>query len=888
MMGMERWRKADGRVRMLFRRRRLARELDEEMSFHLEHAARSLHEGGLPRDAAAQEARRRFGNALRIRERSMETWDFGWVESVAPDLRFGIRMLLRRPVFASVVIAVLGLGIGLNAAMFSIVEAVILRPLPYRDAKQLTIVWQSSAEHRATGEWFDSYRDFEEWQRRSRSFESLAALSWASGPKIAEWRGKRQKVVAIPVSSNFFSMLGVQAQYGRVFEPRDAGSCAVVVSYAYWRDELGAEKNVPGQNLTLDQQSCLVAGVMPERFSFYPREASLWTVITPQSEFVQLPWKSPTAVLGRLRPGVSRAAAEQELAAIESSIARERPRSMVLLPSVPVVLDLQREFTWLAGRNLRQGLTMLSAAVALVLLIVCVNVASLLLGRSAERQREMAIRASIGCGRTRMMRQLLTEALVLSMCGAAAGVGMAEAVLRIFRTTNPVELPPGNVVEIRWQVLLLVAALSLLCTLVCGVVPAWRASRIELMGALKSDARGHGVRTQRAAKVMVMLQVALSLVLLNGATLLATSLARLSNEWLGYRADHLLTADLSLPMESAADARERESEAMLQRVSALHGVQSAALASTLLPLGADVLAVAGKAFDEHTAAPNVASQVVSTEYLRTAEVPLLAGRTFASSDRKGTQAVAIINTRLAEEYFPAGDALGRQIKLGGPEDHSSPQLTVVGVVGNVKTTNVFREMGHVTPPVVYLPMAQAPGQATTLVVRTAAEPMQISEQVRQAVTSVDREAVVSDMKAMQTILQEQSAQPRFRTMLLAGFAGMALVLAALGIYGLLTQQVMRRTLEIGIRMALGENKRHIVERIVRQALNLTAVGIVLGIVGSFAAAKIISGLLYETSASDPWLLGAAIAVFVIVALGASVAPAWRASSVDPIVSMRAE
>jgi putative ABC transport system permease protein len=887
---MERWRKADGRVRMLFRRTRLARELDEEMRFHLEHAARSLHEGSLPEDAAAEEAARRFGNTLRMRERSMEAWGFGRAESVAQDLRFGTRMLLRRPVLALVIITLLALGIGLNAAMFSIVEAVILRPLPYSDAKQLTIVWQSSAEHRATGEWFDSYREFEEWQRRSRSFASLAALSWASGPTIAEWRGKRQKVLAIPVSSNFFSMLGVRAQYGRVFEPRDAGSCAVVVSYPYWRDQLGAEKQAPGQNLMLDQQACMVVGVMPERFSFYPRETSLWTVITPQSEFVQQPWKSPTAVLGRLRRGVSRAAAEQELAAIESSIAEERPRSMVLPPSVPVVLDLQREFTWLAGRNLRQGLTMLSAAVALVLLIVCVNVVSLLLGRSAERQREMAIRASIGCGRVRMIRQLLTEALVLSMCGAAAGVGIAEAMLRIFRATNPVELPPGNAVEMRWPVLLFVAALSVLCTLACGVVPAWRASRMDLMNALKSDARGGGVSTQRVAKMMVILQVALSLVLLTGATLLATSLARLSNESLGFRVDHLLTAELSSPTRPSADAdaQEQQSEAILQRVLTLPGVRSAALASSVLPRGSDALAVAGKTFDARSAAPDVANQIVSTEYLRTTELPLLAGRNFAASDRKDTQAVAMINARLAEEYFPAGDALGRQIKLGSSEDHSSPQLTVVGVVGNVKTTNVFREMGHVTPPVVYRPMAQAPGQATTLVMRTAAEPMGISEQVRKAVTSMDREAVVSDMKAMQTILQEQSAQPRFRTMLLGGFAGMALVLSALGIYGLLTQQVMRRTLEIGIRMALGANKRDIARRIVRQALTLAGGGIVLGTLGSFAAARVVSGLLYETSASDPWLLGAATAVFVVVALGASVAPAWRASSVDPIVSMRAE
>ncbi|HEV3152049.1 MAG TPA: ABC transporter permease, partial [Acidobacteriaceae bacterium] len=702
---------------------------------------------------------------------------------------------------------------------------------------------------------------------------------------------KRQRVLPIPVSANFFSMLGAQAQHGRVFEARDAaGGCAVVLSYAYWRDQLGADKMVPGQTLTLDQRACQVVGVMPERFSFYPRETSLWMVITPDSDFVRQPWNNATGVFGRLRPGVSRSAAEQELAAIEASIAAERPRSIVLPPSVPVVLNLQTEFTWLAGRNLRQGLLMLTAAVAMVLLIACVNVASLLLGRSAERQREMAIRASIGCGRARMVRQLLTESLVLSMCGAVAGVGLAAMVLHIFRAANPVELPPGNVVEMRWQMLLFVAALSVVCTLLCGMAPAWRASRMELSYALKSDARGGGSATQRAAKAMVVLQVALSLMLLSGAALLATSLARLSAESLGYRADHLLTAELSVAARPGvdADAQQRRAEAVQQRISTLPGIRDAALASTVLPLGSDVLAVAGKRFDARSAAHNVASQTVSTEYLGTAQIPLLAGRSFAASDRKDTQAVAMINARLAEEYFPAGDALGRQIKLGSPEDPSAPWLTIVGIVGNVKTTNVFREMGHITAPVVYRPMAQAPGQATTLVMRTAAEPMRIAEQVQQTVTSVDRDAVISNMKTMQSILHEQSAQPRFRSVLLGGFAGMALLLAALGIYGLLTQQVIRRTLEIGIRMALGANRSQIVKQIVRQGLSLTAAGIVLGIAGSLAAARLMSGLLYETSASDPWVLSAATVVFVLVALGASVVPAWRASRVDPMVSMKME
>ncbi len=812
------------------------------------------------------------------------------MESFIQDVRFGTRMLLRKPLFSLVVITVLAAGIGLNAAMFSIVEAVMLRPLPYRDPARLTVIWQSSPEHRATGQWFNQYRVFEEWERRSKSFTQLAALTWATDGNTVLWRGRRQSVLAIPVSANFFSMLGVQAQYGRVFERRDADAgCAVVLSYTYWRDQLGGDRQLPGGNLTVDNRVCNVAGVMPERFSFYPRQTKLWLVIPTDSGFTRRPWEHPTGVFGRLRAGVSRAAAEQELTAIQASIAGERPQQTPLPPSAPVVLDMQQEFTWLTGRNLRQGLLLLSGAVALVLLIACVNVANLLLGRAAQRQREMAIRASIGCGRARMIRQLLTEALVLSGSGAAAGIGLAALVLHIFRVMNPVELPPGSVVEMRWPVLLFAAGLAIACMLLCGAAPAWQASRTDLTVALKSGRRTGGVTSQRAARTLVVLEVGLSLVLLSGATLLAASLLRLAATPLGYRTDHLLIADLDVAVKPGVDTtKERIAETMLAQIAVLPGVRSAALTSSMQPRGADVLAVAGKTFDARTAAHDVASQSVSPEYFQTAEVPLRAGRRFTAADRHDTLPVAIVNERLAQLYFPAGDALGRQIKLGSPEDTTAPWLTVVGVVGNVKTTTVFQEMGYLTLPAVYQPLHQTPGKAGKLLLRTAAEPLAMIEKVQQAAASVNRDLVVSNMETAQRMLREQSAQPRFRTVLLSGFAGMALLLAMLGIYGLLAQQAIQRTLEIGIRMALGASRRHVVTAIVRQALGLTAVGIALGLAGSLAAGRVMAGLLYETSASDPWVLSAVTAVFVCVAVAASFLPAWRASHVEPMVAMRAE
>ena len=884
------WRGFSARLRMLWSRRRLIRDLDEETAFHLEQMQTELRGRGVAPGETAYAARKLFGNALRIRERSLEVWKWRWLEGLAQDLRFGIRMLLRKPLFSLVVTAVLALGIGLNAAMFAIVQAVILRPLPYRDPAQLTVIWQSSPEHKATGEWFNTYRDFEEWQKRSKSFAQLAALTWATDGYTVRRSGRLQNALVIPVSANFFSMLGVEAQYGRVFEARDRDSgCAVIASYAYWRDHLGADGHLADIGLTLDDRPCQVVGIMPERFSFYPRATQMWMVMTQDSEFVQKPWEHATGVFGRLRPGVSRAAAEQELTAIQMSIAGERPKQEVMPPSAPVVLEMQQEFTWLSGRNLRNGLWLLSGAVALVLLIACVNVASLLLGRAAERQREMAIRVSIGCGRARMMRQMLTESLVLSICGAGMGLGLAALVLRVFCVVNPVELPPGNVVEMRWPVLLFTVALSVVCTLLCGIAPAWQASRTELSAALKSDARVGGGVPQRAGSLLVVLQVALSLVLLSGAILLAASLVRLASTPLGFRTDHLLTAEVNMAFKPGAKATKgRLAEEILARVSGLPGVLGAAFVSNIEPLGSEVLALAGKTFDARSASHDVASQTVSTDYFQTTEVPLLAGHGFTGADRKDTAPVAIINQRLERQYFPDGDALGRQIRLGSPDDKAAQWLTVVGIAGNVKTTSVFQEMGYHSPPVVYRPMSQAPETVHTLLLRTAAEPLTLSEKVQQAVAGVDRDVVVSNIETMRSILREQSAQPRFRTVLLGGFAGMALLLAALGIYGLLAQQVIHRTREIGIRMALGANRTQILGRVVRQALGLTVVGIGLGVAGSLAAGRILAGLLYETSASDPSLLSAGAMVFLGVAVAASFLPAWRASHVEPTVAMRAE
>ena len=496
------------------------------------------------------------------------------------DVGYAFRQLRKSPGFAVAVVATLALGIGANTAIFSLVSAVLLRPLPYQNASRLVVVWQTDAAHRGTGAWFDTYREFEEWQRGSQSFEKLAALSWATSGNTLKWRGKPIGLLAIPASVDFFAMLGAEAQIGRTFNQSDLhDACTMVLAYPFWRDQLGAPRDIAGQSLAVDRSSCVVVGVMPKDFTFYPKEANAWSLMTPTGVFANKPWESMTGVFGLLRPGVTHTQAEAELDAIEKRILPEAPANLSLLASAtPTVLDLQDNFTWLAGRELRTGLWVLSGAVGFILLMTCLNVTNLLLSRSSVRAREMAVRTALGSGRVRLMQQMLTESLMLALSGTGVGVVLAVLMIHWFRNANPVELPPGNVVALDWRVLLFAALLGVGSAIAIGLIPAWRASGVDPNFVLNHGERsiGRDVSARRTSRALVVLQMALSLMLFVGAGLLAASLWNMASTRLGYRTDGVLTAKINLPKEhyEDADARSRFAAGLAEKISALNGVEA--------------------------------------------------------------------------------------------------------------------------------------------------------------------------------------------------------------------------------------------------------------------------------------------------------------------------
>ena len=807
------------------------------------------------------------------------------------DFRFAIRMLGKKPMFTAIVVLTLAIGIGANTAIFSILDSVLLRPLPYKNPDRLIVIW--GTPDRAPGEKvFASSGDYQEFKNHGSSFEDVAGNTWAFAGQTLTWRGEPYRVTAIPSTGNLFSLLGAQAALGRTFNESDsANGCTVVLAHAFWRNQLGGTPDILNASLTLDGQSCTVIGVMGENFEFYPRQTELWTLITPGSVIAKDP-TSGLAIFARLKPGVPGTVAEEEVARLHQEVVRSVPAESWVRSMVPHVYDLQGEFTFLAGPNLRLGLLTLFAAVGMVLLIACVNIAGLLLSRGSERQRDLALRAALGCGRSRIIQYLLMESLLFSSSGAAVGVAIAAFGVEYFRAINPIPLPPGNPVSVNWRVLAFGAVLAALTGLVSGLIPALKVSRTDLNELLKGAGTSVASNwlSSKWGKALIIAEVALSMVLLIGATLLIESINRLTNVPLSFRSDHLLTAHISLPRGDYTDLakRSRFYNSVVANLAPLPGIEGVALSSNT-PLGGfngTAVTIPGRTLPASEAG-DVGIEQVSQNLMAVMGIPLRQGRQFNSGDHENAAQVAIVNQRFADEYFPNGDALGKQLKIGLPNGPGA-WLTIVGLVGNVERGDFFKEMGYRIAPIVYRPLAQSSGPGIVVVMRTRVDSKDLASLVHEEVSRLDARVPVHDFISVNDLIARNFSQPRFRTILLGIFAGIALLLAAVGLYGVLMQAVLQRTREIGIRMALGADRQTVLAIVIRQGVMLTIAGIIAGVVFSLYLTRFLASMLFGVSATDVRTLVIASAVLLGVSLVSTYLPARRAARVDPILALKHE
>ena len=809
--------------------------------------------------------------------------------SFPSQIRYAVRQYSRARSFAAAAILTLALGIGVNTAIFTIVQAVLLRPLPYRDPRQLVVVWQTDALHRASGAYFNSYREFEAFEEQSHSFVGLAALTWATESQGTLWEGHPLDVLALPTSSDFFSLLGVQAAMGRTFVAADQNDgCTLVLSYRFWQRKLSAPVNIVGRSITLGKSSCRIVGVMPKSFQFYPSTTDAWSLITPSGDFARRPWQSMVGIFGRLRPGISRTTAEEELSGIQSRVVQEAPPDLAEMRSWrPDVLTLQSNFTWLAGRNLKRGLWLLFASSGLMLLIAAVNVGGLMLSRAIVRAREFAVRAALGSSSAQLLSLSLAEAVTIGTCSAVTGIAIAETLVAWFRSVNPIELPPGTVISLDARVLLFAMASSIATCALLGMLPAWRRSHMNVNEVLKSGGQMPTAAAVRGTEVLAVVQIALSMVLLVAAALVSISFWKLTGVDVGYRTHHLFTARIHLPDRySDEGSRWRFVDQLDRKLRAFSGVNSSAIGSDFVPRGLNILSVAGQTTSEPPTA-DVAVQYLTASGFMTLQIPILRGRTFNDADQKDTPPVAVINLALAKRYFGTADPLGHTIKLSQTADPREPWLTIVGVVGNVKTTTVFQEMGYVEPPAVYRPLAQHSSQSLAVMVSALNTPALVTY-VQHQLSEIDPTVVLSDVDALNKMRAAELIQPRFRAILLGGFATLALVLSLVGLYGTLSQLVARRTREISIRMALGEDRTRIVIRVLQHASLITGAGVLAGCICAAFGYRFASAMFYGIRAGGAIEVAGCAVVLALLTVAVAAAPAYRAALIDPMRLLRNE
>jgi putative ABC transport system permease protein len=862
----------------IFRRKQEELELDEELRFHLEQEAQLRVERGEAPDRASTAARRDFGNVARTREEAREMWGWGAVERAAQDLRFAARMFRKNPAFTALAIAALALGIGATTVMFSVVNSVLLRPLPYADPGRLVMVWERPPSGKLTN--VVQTQNFLDWRARNRSFTNIAAL--ISLAANFEGEGEPVQIPSLRVTAGFFEIMGVAPMLGRTITPEDdiTGVPPVaVLSEGFWQRRFGGREDVIGKSVRIDGQPCKVIGVMPPGFSFPAMRADLYTPVRISLDQAARDGRNYSTI-ARLRPGISLTEAEADMRAIAAQTARERPQMNAKWSTTIVPLMEQ------TVGDTRTTLLVLLAAVGFVLLIACANVANLLLMRASARRREMTVRVALGAGRWRLLHQLMMESLLLALAAGLLGFSLAywgvPAIVGMLPAGFP--LPRVREISVDRTVLGFSLLVSLGCGIFFGIFPALQVDRGRLSQSLYQGGRSNTSGNRLLRNLLVVSEVAVAMLLVIGSGLMLRSFILLRDVDPGFRPERLLTIQMRMPVSKWGAQSAAEVQQMLERIRALSGIAGAA-SIHLLPMTGMQSGSGYSRVDRPEPEPGTLTggdiSVVSDGYFRTMGIAMTAGREFDERDRAGSVPTAILNQTAAKMLYPDENPLGKRLRVAwnGPRE-----AEIIGVASDIRHNGLETR----PDPCLFLPNAQRPNLRASLVIRTSAAPSSVIAAVKEQMRAVDPSQGVADIETMEELISDSIARPKLETAVLVTFGVLALALACLGIYAVISYSVEQRNRELGIRLALGAAPLVILVQVLKEGLGLGLAGIATGLLASAALTRYLESLLYTVRPTDPLVFAAVSGVLAAAAMAGCYFPARRATRVDPALVLREE
>ena len=901
---MSLWNWLSSRLTGVSRRRDREKELDRELESHLELEAEEQQESGMPAEEARYAARRAFGNTTLVQENVREIWSVMWLERFARDVKYAARSLRKSPGFAVIAVLTLALGIGANTAIFSAIDALMLQPLPFAAAEQLVRIYsiQKGMFNTFGNPDGPSALDVQDFAQRSRSFQKIVVYdTWRKNVSFGDSAGEPEQMAVGLVPAAYFEILDIQPIIGRLFtedENQEGKNYVAAISAQLWRNRFAGDRTVLGRKIRINGEPYAIVAVMPDVIPPWVepgRHSEIWTPFPYTSDM----WSESArgergyAVLARLKPGVSVEQAQADLSVIAAALAAEHPVDQGVGVAVKRLADTR------VG-TLRPMLILLMGAVSLILLIACVNLANLLLARNSARQRELAVRAALGAGRGGLVRQLLAETLLLSLIGGAVGFGCAQIGLRTLARIHPKNLPQLGSVGVDWRVLTFTLLVSLVTILLFGLAPAFMGTRLNLVDALKQGGRSgtSGRSSQRVRSLLVITEMAMCLMLLVGASLLVRSIMRLEGQNLGIRQDHLLRGRIYLPPVRYTNpgVRTRFCDDFATRVRALPGVIEATVTTVYPPNNGwtQMLVIPRHPVTRIQDIPSAQFGVVDQHFLRTLGIPLIRGRDFAGSDGATSPPVALISEEFERRYFSEEDPVGRKIHIGppqllqiAPEENVTDDVdvTIIGVIGDFKNAGLA-----VAPqPQITVLYSQHPlvnGGFKDFVIRAGSEPHLLEPEIRSQLHEMDSDMPLAEVQTIDELVEGQTGGQRFTGVLLTLFAAAGLVLAVVGIYGVISFLVAQRNQELAVRMALGGSRINLLWLVVKQALEMATIGAAIGLFGAWASQRFTSGLLFGISPVDPVTFVGTAVILLAVAAIASAVPAARVLRIDPAGALR--